>query len=598
MEFTTPEEQLAHVGEQAQSVEDHGEAALGEVERALSEKEAELAKLASALDERLALADAQKAEIVAGGEQAKSVEDHGDAAVGEVERALSEKEAELAKLTNALDERSALADAQKAEIVAGVEQAKSMEDRGDAAVGEVWRALSKRGTERVKLTNALDECSALADAQKAEIAALMTQTETLKERLAEGGNEAIAVDDHRDAAVRDAERALSEKEAELVKLRSALDERSALADAQKADIVALTTLIATLKERLAQGGNEARLVDDQGAAVRDAEGALSEKEAELIKLRSALDERSALADAQKAEIVALTTQIKTLKERLAQGGNEVTAVDDQGDATVRDAERALSEKEAELVKLRSALDECSVTADLQKTEIVVLKVQVQTLQARLSRAGEEAKELQDRYNAAERALTEKEAELDKLRSTHDEGSVAAESHKAEIVALSRQIGTLKKQLIRVTEEARAEREQRDAASIELKSVTQKLNEFVRQTADERAIGRRAQQELESRLAEQSQLLNESEFELDYLRSEAESTRQAEADLRIAIIEIDSRAHAAAQDFKVEKARLQAALERANGERARLTYELAEMKRRAEDNRAAERVENVMLSGAP
>jgi chromosome segregation ATPase len=532
MEFTTPEEQLAHVGEQAQSVEDHGEGALGEVERALSEKEAELAKLASALDERLALADAQKAEIVAGGEQAKSVEDHGDAAVGEVERALSEKEAELAKLTNALDERSALADAQKAEIVAGVEQAKSMEDRGDAAVGEVWRALSKRGTELVKLTNALDECSALADAQKAEIAALMTQIETLKERLAEGGNEAIAVDDHR------------------------------------------------------------------GAAVRDAEGALSEKEAELIKLRSALDERSALADAQKAEIVALTTQIKTLKERLAQGGNEVTAVDDQGDATVRDAERALSEKEAELAKLRSALDECSVTADLQKTEIVVLKVQVQTLQARLSRAGEEAKELQDRYNAAERALTEKEAELDKLRSTHDEGSVAAESHKAEIVALSRQIGTLKKQLIRVTEEARAEREQRDAASIELKSVTQKLNEFVRQTADERAIGRRAQQELESRLAEQSRLLNESEFELDYLRSEAESTRQAEADLRIAIIEIDSRAHAAAQDFKVEKARLQAALERANGERARLSYELAEMKRRVEDSRVAERVENFMLSGAP
>ena len=57
-------------------------------------------------------------------------------------------------------------------------------------------------------------------------------------------------------------------------------------------------------------------------------------------------------------------------------------------------------------------------------------------------------------------------------------------------------------------------------------------------------------------------------------------------------------HAAAQDFKVEKARLQAALERANGERARLSYELAEMKRRAEDSRVAERVENVMLSGVP
>ena len=559
MEFTTLEEQLAQVGGQAKSVEDHGEAALGEVERALSKKETEPAKLASALDESLAPADAQKAEIavqttpietpkeqlVQGGEEAKSMEDHGDAAVGEFERALSDKEAELAKMTSALDERSALGDVQKAEIVAQT-----------------------------------------------------TPIETLQEWLTHGGDEAMAVEDHRDATVRDAEHALSEKGAELVKLRSALDERSALADAQKADIVALTTLIATLKERLAQGGNEARLVDDRGAALRDAEGALSEKEAELIKLRSALDERSALADAQKAEIVALTSQIKTLKERLAQDGDEAMAVEDHRDDAVREAEHALSEKEAELAKLRSALDERSVTADLQKTEIVVLKVQVQTLQGRLSQAGDEAKALQDRHDAAERALSEKEAELVKLRSTHDEGSVAADSHKAEIVALSRQIGTLKKQLIRATEEARAEREHRDAASTELKSVTQKLNELVRQTADEKAIGRRAQQELESRLAEQSRLLNESEFELDYLRSEAESTRQAEADLRIAIIEIDSRAHATAQDFKVEKARLQAALERANGERARLSYELAEMKRRAEDSRVAERVENVMLSGVP
>ncbi len=59
----------------------------------------------------------------------------------------------------------------------------------------------------------------------------------------------------------------------------------------------------------------------------------------------------------------------------------------------------------------------------------MLKVQVQTLQAQLSQAGEEAKALQDRHDAAERALSEKEAELDKLRSTHDEGSVAANRTK-------------------------------------------------------------------------------------------------------------------------------------------------------------------------
>jgi hypothetical protein len=39
-------------------------------------------------------------------------------------------------------------------------------------------------------------------------------------------------------------------------------------------------------------------------------------------------------------------------------------------------------------------------------------------------------------------------------------------------------------------------------------------------------------------------------------------------LRIATIEIDRRANAAAQSFKAENARPQAALDRANGERAR------------------------------
>ncbi len=602
MEFTTLNEQFAQSGEQTKAVEDQGDAAVAEVERAPSETEAELAKLTNALDERSARAHAQKAEIAACVEQAELVEDDRRAATGEVEHAPSEKEAQLSKLMNALNERSALADAQKAEIVANVEQAKSMEDRDDAAVGEVWRALSKRGTELVKLTNALDECSALADAQKAEIVALTKQIEALKERFAEGGNEAIAVDDHRDAAVRDAERALSEKEAELVKLRSALDEQSVMADVQKADIVALRTLVKTLKDRIAQSSNGAIVLEDPGdAAVRDAERPLSVKEAEVAKLRSALDERSALTDAQKAEIVALTAQIKTLKDRLAHGGNRASVVvEKHADASVRDANHALREKEAELVKIRRALDECSATALLQKTEIIVLKVQVQTLQERLSRAGDDASALEHRHNAvareAERAVSEKQAELLKLRSTLDERAVAADSQKAEIVALTRQLEVLRKQLMRATEEARAEREHREAASIELKSVTQKLNELVRQTADERDLRRRAQQDLESRLADQSQLLSQSEIELEHLRCEAESAREAEADLRIAIIEIDGRAHIAANDFRVEKARLQAALDRTNGERARLSYELTEMKRRVEDSRAPEQVEYGMVGG--
>ena len=476
-----------------------------------------------------------KEQLAHNGEQVKVVEDRREAAVGEVERSMSEGVTEQVTLTSARDEWATLADAQKTETVPGSELAKAVKDPGDA-VGEVERGASERETELVKLRSAFDEHSALANTDKTEIALPTTAIEALKERHANGGSEVNVVDDHRDAAARDGERALFEKEAELVKLRGALDERSVIAEAQKADIVALTTLIKTLKDRLAQG--------DDGADLMVAE---------------------------------------------------------HGDVGVRDANHVLCEKEAELAKLRSALDECSATAHLQKTEVMVLKVQVQTLQERLSRAGEEASALEHRHGAAarkaERALSEKQAEVLKLRSTLDERSVVVDSQKAETVALTRQLEVLRKQLIRATEEARAEREHRAAASIELKSVTRNLNELVRQTADERAISRRAQQDLESRLADQSQLLSESEIELEYLRSEAESARKAEADLRIAIIEIDGRAHTAAHNLKVEKARLEAALERANGERARLNYELTEMKRRVEDSRAPEQVEHMMACGA-
>ena len=60
-------------------------------------------------------------------------------------------------------------------------------------------------------------------------------------------------------------------------------------------------------------------------------------------------------------------------------------------------------------------------------------------------------------------------------------------------------------------------------------------------------------------------LNKSELELKHLRSEIEIADKAAADLRSAL---------------AEKARLQAALDRANGERVRLAYDLANVKRQA------------------
>jgi hypothetical protein len=76
-------------------------------------------------------------------------------------------------------------------------------------------------------------------------------------------------------------------------------------------------------------------------------------------------------------------------------------------------------------------------------------------------------------------------------------------------------------------------------------------------------------------------LNESKSELKHLRGEIEYARKAEANLRSVVAEVHGRAHAANQNLEAEKAKLQAALDRANGERVRLAYDLANMKRRAD-----------------
>jgi hypothetical protein len=65
-------------------------------------------------------------------------------------------------------------------------------------------------------------------------------------------------------------------------------------------------------------------------------------------------------------------------------------------------------------------------------------------------------------------------------------------------------------------------------------------------------------------------------------------------MRRAIIEIDGHAKRATQNHEAEKAKLQAALDRADGERARLAYELAKMRQQAERTTPAEQVEDVML----
>jgi hypothetical protein len=192
----------------------------------------------------------------------------------------------------------------------------------------------------------------------------------------------------------------------------------------------------------------------------------------------------------------------------------------------------------------------------RKTDIIASQTEDHTLKARRGGAADQA-----RASRAELAVRAKDVlsyeHPDKLMSELDKRSILIDAQKTEIIALKIQVETLEARL--------------------------KL-----------ASNDRHVQNLENRLVEQSRRLNEGEFELKYLRDEIEVAQKAEADLRRAIIEIDGHAKRATQNHEAEKAKLQAALDRANGERARLAYELAKMKQQAERTTPAEEGEDVML----
>jgi hypothetical protein len=194
------------------------------------------------------------------------------------------------------------------------------------------------------------------------------------------------------------------------------------------------------------------------------------------------------------------------------------------------------------------LDVLSALNDAHGTDIIAPRTEDQTFEARRSIGSN-----QIRANRGELAVSTKctlsYEESDKLISELDKRSTLIDAQKTEIIALKIQIETLKARLTRASND-------RDV------------------------------QNLKNRLVEESKQLNESEFELKYLRCEIEMAQKAEADLRTAIIQIDGRANISTQIHEVERAKLQAALDRANGERARLAYELAKVKQQGGRTRAA------------
>jgi chromosome segregation ATPase len=266
---------------------------------------------------------------------------------------------------------------------------------------------------------------------------------------------------------------------------------------------------------------------------------------------------------------------------------------------------------AELGKKGDAINRLKIELGEKTAAIFALEARDKSLRDQLRATEEEFAIKTSDVHDAQRALSDKQADLAKLMSELDERSILANSQKIEIVALKTQVDALKERLDGAGRELKTVEDRRDAERIELKAATQELSEergkvenlgrratvleqqLAAQTKEAEILGHRAQ-DFETRLGEQSRLLNQSEFELKQLRRDIEAARKVEGDLRAALIETEGRSNSATQNLKTENVQLQAAIAHAKEERDRYARDLGTMKRETEEAWASERVENALL----
>jgi chromosome segregation ATPase len=266
--------------------------------------------------------------------------------------------------------------------------------------------------------------------------------------------------------------------------------------------------------------------------------------AEIGKKSDAINQlRKELGD-KTTTIFTLESRDKTLRDQLRATEEEF----ELKSSSLREAERTLSDKEAELAKLLGELGERSITADSQRVELAALRTQVEAMKVSV-----------EDY---EHAVKETQARLARERNDAEAVTAELKDARAKLESLTTRAGDLERQL-------------------------------VVQTTEAEILSRRVQ-ELEVRLGEQGLVLTEREFALERLRGEIEGARKIEGDLREELTATGNRSSSAADKFRADIGDLEAQLTGALEERTKLQREIVTLKRDAESTWAAERVENALL----
>jgi chromosome segregation ATPase len=266
--------------------------------------------------------------------------------------------------------------------------------------------------------------------------------------------------------------------------------------------------------------------------------------AELGKKSDAINRLKAELGEKTAALFSLEAREKALKDQL----QATEAEHSLKISSLRDAERLLAEKQADVAKLVNELDNRAVVADSQRVELVALRAQAGELKDRVNKHEREAHETGERLEAARKAATGATNDLNEERS--------------KVEKLSDRVIQLERALVAQTTE------------------TEVLN---------RRIG-----ELEGEIAEQERLMVDRDQESAQLREKIAAAHKTEIDLRAQIETSGARGRATVDSLAKEKTLIEDQLHHSKVERAKLQQEIVNMKREAEQTWAAERVENALL----
>ena len=266
--------------------------------------------------------------------------------------------------------------------------------------------------------------------------------------------------------------------------------------------------------------------------------------AELGKKTDAINRMKIELGEKNATIFSLEAREKAMKDQLRATEEEFAAKT----GALREAEKALSDKQSELGRLSTELSNRSVTAESRKSELVSVNAQIEALK---SRVGD-----------AEKEFSATQARLEQERGQSEAASRQLAEARSRVENLSQRVTDLDRQLIAQVKEAEL-------------------------------LGNRIN-DLEARLATQGKLLAEREYENRQLRQAKEAAERTVDELREELHQTSSGSLPALEKLRTEKAAVEEQLRLARDERARLQRDVNTIQQQAESSWATERMENALL----